>query len=255
MIINLETTLKSKHESQYKCKLDDVLSKLKVSSAVLLLGVLAGCSASKEPNYYSLTTHVIPSTSAQVRVIEVLPVGLADRLNRIPLVVQEQDGMSQVLNDERWTSTLSAELRDGLSAGLQQKLGAVDRYNSGMTGGKAAYRIAADFSRFDIVDRSAETTNSAVAQREIVVAVAWTIKYDDPNRPLSSIKTAQATQATGQLSCRMMFNQTVVSKNNQMVDAVNTSRQSLNQVVDAVAQSVLAVERRSQVSIAGVTCA
>lgn len=255
MIINLEATLKSKRESKYKCKLDDVLSKLKVSSAVLLLGVLTGCSASKEPNYYSLTPQVIPSASAQVRVIEVLPVGLADRLNRIPLVVQEQDGKSHVLNDERWTSTLSAELRDGLSAGLQQKLGAVDRYNSGMTGGKAAYRIAADFSRFDIVDRSAATTHSAVAQREIVVAVAWTIKYDDPNRPLSSSKTAQAIQATGPLSCRMLLNQVVISKNNQMVDAVNTSRQSLNQVIDAVAQSVLAVERRSQVSITGVTCA
>lgn len=88
-----------------------------------------------------------------------------------------------------------------------------------------------------------------------MVAVAWTIKYDDPNRPLSSSKTAQAIQATGPLSCRMLLNQVVISKNNQMVDAVNTSRQSLNQVIDAVAQSVLAVERRSQVSITGVTCA
>lgn len=225
--------------------------------AVLIMVAMmtTGCSTSKSPNYYSLIPQVVPSISRQVRVIEVLPVGLADRLNRIPLVVQEVSGKSNVLNDERWTSTLSAELRDGLSAGLQQKLGAVDRYNSGMTGGQAAYRIAADFSRFDIVNRSLSSINKDNGQREVEVAVAWTIKYDDPNRSLNAINTSHPMKVTGQMSCRMTFNQAVVSNSNQMVDTVNTLRQSLGQVVNAVAASVLAVESKSRVAVANVICA
>lgn len=215
----------------------------------------AGCSTSKSPNYYSLIPQVSPSVSGQVRVIEVLPVGLADRLNRIPLVIQEVSGKSNVLNDERWTSTLSAELRDGLSAGLQQKLGALDRYNSGMTGGKAAYRIAADFSRFDILDQAVSNLNKTERQRAVAVAVAWTIKYDDPNRALSAMQTTQPTKLTGQLSCRMTFSQSVISNSNQMVDTVNTLRQALSQVIDAVAASVVAVESKSRVLRPDVTCA
>lgn len=57
----------------------------------LLLAIvgLAGCSSSPTPNYYSLTPTVKPLVSSNVRVIEVLPVGLPDRLNRAPLVLQE----------------------------------------------------------------------------------------------------------------------------------------------------------------------
>lgn len=226
-----------------------------IGFAVVFAMTVTACSSSKSPNYYSLTPQVIPTATTQVRVIEVLPVGLADRLNRIPLVVQQADGKSNVLNDERWTSTLSAELRDGLSAGLQQKLGAVDRYNSGMTGGKAAYRIAADFSHFDILDRSLARTPQTKGQRDIQVAVAWTIKYDDPHRALSSAKATSPTKATGQLSCRMSFSQAVASNQNQMLDSVNSLRQSLSQVVDAVAASVVAVENKSSVRVTNVTCA
>lgn len=226
-----------------------------IGCAVVFAMTATACSSSKSPNYYSLTPQVMPTATNKVRVIEVLPVGLADRLNRIPLVVQQVDGKSNVLNDERWTSTLSAELRDGLSAGLQQKLGAVDRYNSGMTGGKAAYRIAADFSHFDILDRASANSTQAKGQRDIQVAVAWTIKYDDPNRALSSATTTPPTKATGQLSCRMSFSQAVASNQNQMVDSVNSLRQSLTQVVDAVAASVVAVENKSNVRVPNVTCA
>ncbi|WP_228140655.1 PqiC family protein [Acinetobacter sp. TGL-Y2] len=262
--LNSKGMLKSKHaiqpiqQSHVELKHSNV--KLKYSPALsavwIAVAVMAtGCSASKSPHYYSLTPQVTPTLNGQVRVIEVLPVGLADRLNRIPLVVQEVNGKSNVLNDERWTSTLSAELRDGLSAGLQQKLGAVDRYNSGMTGGKAAYRIAADFSHFDILERPLPNANKAERPREVAVAVAWTIKYDDPNRALTTVNTPQHSKVTGQLSCRMTFNQSVVSNSNPMVDTVNTLRQSLSRVVDAVAASVLAVEGKSRVSVADVTCA
>lgn len=224
-------------------------SKRSLGMACMGSVLLTACSASKEPNYYSLTPQISPvMQSQQVRVIEVLPVGLADRLNRIPLVIQSPRGDSQVLNEERWTSTLSAELRDGLSAGLQQKLGAFDRYNSGMTGGKAAYRIAVDFSRFDFIQNQLDSQAKQKMGNtdQVAVAVAWTVKFDDPNRPLSNSKNAQEAPKTQQLSCRMQWQQAVDGKNPKLLDTVESSRQALAQVVDAISASVVALERKSK---------
>lgn len=225
-----------------------------ISGSLIMMLALTGCSGSKEPNYYSLSPRVMPAVgSTSIRVIEVMPVGLADRLNRIPIVVQDSSGRSNVLSEQRWTSTLSAELRDGLSAGLQQKLGAVDRYNSGMTGGKPAYRIATDFSQFDIIEQSAQEQAQG-AKHAIHVAVAWTIKYTDPNKSLVNSKNTQLALTTGQLSCRMTFKQPVMSNQGQLIDAVNTSRMSLEKVIDAVAASVIAVENNRKLTRSDLTC-
>ena len=225
----------------------------KVRCALLLLSAGIGlgftaCSSSPTPSYYSLNPTVTPLASSNVRVIEVMPVGLPDRLNRAPMVIQDVTGKSNLQDNQRWTSTLGAELRDGLSAGLQQKLGAVDRYNSGMTGGKVSYRIATEFARFDVVELAKP------AETEIQVVVAWIIKRDDPNRPLTQASTAIG-QANQQLSCRMAFNNKVTnSSKNNIPDIVNASRSSLSQVVDAIAASVVASEAKTVMNMKGVMC-
>ena len=227
------------------------------AGCALLLAVvgLTGCSSSPTPNYYSLTPTVKPLVSSNVRVIEVLPVGLPDRLNRAPLVLQDSSGKSNVLDNERWTSTLGAELRDGLSAGLQQKLGAVDRYSSGMTGGKVSYRIATDFSRFDIIEHFNTRSLMGSMNRDIEVAVAWIIKRDDPAKPLNQpTATQNAVLPNRQLSCRMAFTDAVGADGNKIVDIVSVSRQSLSKVVEAIAASVVATEANKAVVMEGVTC-
>lgn len=224
--------------------------------------MLQGCSSSPTPNYYSLTPLFQgqnQNSNRQVRVIEVLPVGLSDRLNRIPLVLQNSQGAAQVLNDDRWTSTMAAELRDGLSAGLQQKLGAFDRYNSGMTGGKAAYRIAADFSHFDFIQTATATANSPKGKHsktanQVLIAVAWTVKLDDPNRPLTDAKKVKALTQVQQLSCRMQISQTLPQATPKLVDVVETARTSLAQVTQVIASSVLAFEQRRAVNLPNVVC-
>jgi len=221
---------------------------------VLLTTGLVACSHSVTPNYYTLTPKVVPLVSSNIRVIEILPVGLPDRLNRTPLVLQESSGKVSVLDNERWSSTLAAELRDGLSAGLQQKLGAVDRYNSGMTGGKVAYRIATDFSRFDIVEQIDTNKLRVKANRNIEVAVAWTIKRDDTNQKLRSTTESSSTNQNPLLSCRMTFSYAVVNDTHHIQDVVNASRQSLSQVIDAVATSVNAVDLKTSPQSQGVTC-
>ncbi|WP_213694926.1 membrane integrity-associated transporter subunit PqiC, partial [Acinetobacter baumannii] len=98
------------------------VAKWLLGSGVLLTAIaMTACSSSPTPNYYTLTPKVTPVSNSTVQVIEVLPVGIPDRLDRAPLVLQESNGKSTVLDNERWTSTLGTQLRDTLSAGLQQK--------------------------------------------------------------------------------------------------------------------------------------
>ncbi len=237
------------------------LSRLKSAKPCMIFGLmltLVACSSTSVPNYYTLTPTVTPLANGSVKVIEVLPVGLPDRLDRSQIVLQDASGKSSVLDSERWSSTLSSELRDGISSGLQQQLGAVDRYSSGMAGGSVAYRIALDFSRFDIVQPEKPPTAHPDAL-EMKVVVAWIIKRIDPNPVV--VNRGQATAAKNtldsnrQLSCRMAFSLPVESKGKPRIpEVVASSRQSLNRVVNAVAVSVTALEAGSQAAITDVTC-
>jgi uncharacterized lipoprotein YmbA len=231
-------------------------SALLTITGVLFGGVLTACSTSAPPNYYSLNGKIPVTTplhqTNQLMMIEVLPVGLADRLNRIPIVIFEANGKSKVLNENRWTSTLAAELRDGLSSGLQQKLAAVDRYNSGMSSGKTTYRIATDFSRFDFIDN--QGTANVNNKNEIAVAVNWTIKLDQVNRPLTTAKNETKPVQSNTFSCRMVFTQPVAKYQGGIVDLVNSSKDALDQVVDGVASSILNIEDRRKNLKSGVLC-
>ena len=212
---------------------------LVAATSTMLLTGLTACSRSTGPQFYTLTTPTKPLISNYVRVIEVLPVGIPERLNRPLLVIQDGQGKSEMLDNSRWTSTLGAELRDGLSASLQQKLGAVDRYTSGMAGGKTSYRIATDFSRFDIVENS--------KQNHIVVAVAWIIKRETTNQSTDVLKS------NNQLNCRMDFNYPIQA-GDKIPEIVNASRQSLNRVSDAIAASVISFENNQKPAIQGIVC-
>lgn len=229
----MKTIAQASHTAALKLRFIGILS------AVVFL---SACSSSPVPNYYSLTTQVSPLANSKVTVIEVLPVGLPDRINRAPIVIQDASGKSQILDNERWTSTLAAELRDNLSAGLQQKLGAVDRYNSGMVGGKISYRVATDFSHFDIV--STTKTN-----RKVDVSVAWIVKRNDP-----TITLDQNSTQNQQLACRMSFAQAIPSNNQQMQDVVSTANSALNRVVDAISLSIVSLDSKKIANINGVTC-
>lgn len=193
---------------------------------------LAGCSSSPTPNYYTIAPQLTNNPAiTKIRVIEVLPVNVPDRINRVPIVINEASGQAKILDNERWTSPLNAELRDGLSAGLQQKLGAVDRYNSGISDGQTAYRIATDFSKFDIV-KSSSTSN-----QYIDVAVSWIIKRITPFQANESNQTANKNN---QLNCKMLFKQPLQSNN--ISNMVAGSRQSLEQVIETMSSSVVAFE-------------
>ncbi|MBK0063136.1 MULTISPECIES: membrane integrity-associated transporter subunit PqiC [unclassified Acinetobacter] len=214
---------------------------------------VSACSSSPTPNYYTLQAKVTPIQNSGVNVIEVLPVGLPDRLDRASIVLQDNQGKSKVLDNDRWTSTLSTQLRDGLSAGLQQKLGAVDRYNSGMTAGQVSYRIATDFSNFDVIDglnRSAFTDSN---DHYINVMVTWIVK-PDISAVQNSAALAQRNLANRSLSCRTSFTVPIQGESRNIHNIVVASTQSLNRIIDNIASSVVMLNANKMVNVNGVTC-
>lgn len=207
------------------------LSKWMFVSSVFFLGI-TGCTTSVSPNYYTLAPRVLPMQDAKLRVIEVLPVNLPDRLNRVAIMVNTEQGKSTILNNDRWTSSLAVELHDSLSSGLQQQLNAVDRYSSGISSTNTVYRIAVDFSRFDIIQSSSPQQGT-----QVEVEVSWVIK---PLEPIQINK--QAVHRI--VNCRMTFNQTVANKD-MIPDMVNASKQALYRITSSISDAVLSVEKGS----------
>ncbi|MCF8998944.1 PqiC family protein [Acinetobacter nectaris] len=218
---------------------------LMVSSTLLsiLIVGLTGCASSVAPNYYTLAPRVEPAHGATLRMIEVLPVSLPDRLDRIPIMINTEQGQATILDNDRWTSSLSTELHDSLSSGLQQQLNAVDRYSSGVPSTNTVYRIAVDFSRFDIIKPISPQNKG-----DVEVEVSWIIK------PIEPIQTAIVTKPSihRTLSCRMTFNQTITNTNS-IPDMVTSSKLALNRVTTSISDTVIAAEKGTS-QINNVTC-
>lgn len=216
-----------------------------LGSGLFLTAVaMTACSSSPTPNYYTISPKITPAVSSSIRVIEVLPVGLPDRLDRAPLVLQDSSGKSTVLNNERWTSTMSTQLRDTLSAGLQQKLGAIDSYSSGLAGNnQPLYRVSTDFSHFDIVDKS-----------YINIAVSWVVKRQIPPTQLESSNPKVITNAGSQLNCRIAFKQPVDQKAKKMDAIVSASSEAMGQIINSVSSSIVALDSNKKVVITNGIC-
>ncbi|ELW90145.1 PF03886 family protein [Acinetobacter baumannii UH7607] len=205
---------------------------------------MTACSSSPTPNYYTLTPKVTPVSNSTVQVIEVLPVGIPDRLDRAPLVLQDSNGKSTVLDNERWTSTLGTQLRDTLSAGLQQKLGAIDSYSSGLSGNnQPLYRVSTDFSHFDIVDNS-----------NINVAVSWVVKRQIPPTQLESTNPKVISNRGAQLNCRIAFKQPIDQKAKKMEAIVSASNEAMSQIINTISSSIVALDSNKKMNINNGIC-
>ncbi|MFT4021673.1 MAG: PqiC family protein [Acinetobacter sp.] len=220
----------------FKSKLDKGILFLAIATNMLFI---ASCSSSPTPHYYSLKPIVNANRSTNLRMIEVLPVTLPDRLNRVPIVNFETNGQSKILDNDRWTSTLGSELTNSLSAGLQDSLGAIDRYNSGLNGDQVGYRIATDFSHFDIIQPNDSTSN----QSKVNISVSWSIKKIDPSS--NTVKTINNVQTLSkqQISCRMEFSLPIKNQDSRMIASVKTLNQGLSQVIQGISVSLISLEK------------
>lgn len=235
-----------------------------LKKGLLLVVVVAGaglsaCSSTPVPNYYTITPTVAALPASQIKAIELLPVAVPDRLDRSQIVIQDSAGKSTMLDNQRWSSALGAELHDGISSGLQQALGTVDRYNSGMVGNQVAYRIATDVSRFDVVKAATDGKLSLLADpMRVNVVVAWIVKRLDPAVlvNVNSNSAKNLPDPNRQLSCRLSFSTPVEAHGRAYIpDVVAASRQSLNRIVESMASSVIALDNAAAVpALAGLSC-
>ncbi len=158
--------------------------------------MLNGC-ASPEPHYYTLaasrsdaapTVTGRTSRSGNPLWIEVTPVRVPERLNRIQLVVRDGTSGGVKLSDtSRWTSPLPNELRDALSQQLQSTLDAVDVYQHGLSATQPALRVTTE-----VVNLDADVGKWAVA------TIAWTVRRLPDGKTLSG-RTETAVPAPGQM--------------------------------------------------------
>jgi len=122
-------------------------------AAILLVTTLAlGACASAPIRYHTL---VAPPSEAAFQgqrapfLIEVLPVGIPEQLNRPQLVVRHGDNGLSVLETERWASMLDDEIRQALSAALTQQLGSKDIAGLTRSAQEPVVRVKLQVRRFD----------------------------------------------------------------------------------------------------------
>ncbi|MGO4307045.1 PqiC family protein [Cupriavidus sp. RAF12] len=154
-----------------------------VTLAVAVMTTMNGC-ASPDARYYTLAasrSDAAPavtgraSRSGNPSWIEVTPVRVPERLNRIQLVVRDGTGGGVKLSDtSRWTSPLPNELRDALSQQLQSSLDAVDVYHHGLSATQPAFRVTTE-----VVNLDANVGEWAAA------TIAWTVQRLPDGKALS----------------------------------------------------------------------
>ncbi|MCA6970496.1 PqiC family protein [Pectobacterium carotovorum] len=133
---------------------------MKRVAAFLSLTVLALLSACSSPpvRYHTLLTPASPAatlsfmantTHAAPFFIDVLPVGIPAQLDTSQLVIRQGDSGAVVLDNERWLSPLSEEIRTALSADLTQRLNTQDVSGLVRSADTPVVRIHLQVRRFD----------------------------------------------------------------------------------------------------------
>ena len=186
-------------------------SRLSAWALALALCTLAGC-ASQPDRFYTLSDPAalgtLPAAAATAQAapttaIEVLPVGVPERLARPQMVVRKSAASPevQVLEQHRWSASFEKELRDALSSGIATRLGAIDASKTPAAAGLRPWRIAVQVARFD-----------AVEGERVDGAFTWTLRRAGTAQQLDCrLNTSVAAgagigalaQASGELTARL----------------------------------------------------
>ena len=112
---------------------------------------IAGCASSPPLHYYTLVPSSVtaPGAAPAAFAIDVLPVGVPEQQDQQRLVIRQGSGGLAVLENERWGSPLSGELRSALSLELSRRLGAQDVGGLTPPPGRPVFRIKVQVRRFD----------------------------------------------------------------------------------------------------------
>lgn len=142
--------------------------------------------------------------------IDVMPVGLPESLDQPQLVIRKSDSAVVVLEQARWSSPLSQELRGALSAQLSRRLGTQDVNGLSAPAGRDVLRIKVQMRRFE-----------AWPGEQVHLAADWTI--------------VQSTHQERRVSCHTELSQPAGADVGAVVQAQQRLVASLSDAVAAVA--------------------
>lgn len=120
--------------------------------SVIGLSILTAC-ASPSTHFYTLGAvggpTIMDSTASPSFRLDMRPVKVPPAVARSQLVVQTNATQVQVLEYERWASSLPDEIRYGLITALSQKAGGLGAKTVNHGGDVPVYRVAVDVQRFE----------------------------------------------------------------------------------------------------------
>jgi uncharacterized lipoprotein YmbA len=120
--------------------------------SVTSLAILTACAA-PPTRFYTLGTDTQPTTAGSTASpsfrIDVRPVKVPAAVARSQLVVQINAAQVQVLEDDRWASSLPDEIRHALVAGVSRQAGAPRPGAIARGGDVPAYQVAVEVQRFE----------------------------------------------------------------------------------------------------------
>ncbi|WP_233983133.1 PqiC family protein [Pectobacterium versatile] len=124
---------------------------------LVVITLLSACS-STQVRYHTLLAPASPvatlspmanTTHAALFFIDVLPVGVPAQIDTSQLVIRQGDSGAVVLDNDRWLSPLSEEIRTALSADLTQRLNTQDVSDLVRSADTPVVRIHLQVRRFD----------------------------------------------------------------------------------------------------------
>ena len=208
---------------------------------------LSACVSSPPSRFYTLTPSApaaaatgissISSVSSPAAVIDIESVGVPAQVARNQLVVRAGETRVEVLEDERWASPLSDEIRSALSIAATQQLGGLNTRLSEDKGAASIYRVTVDVQRFESWPGS-----------RVVVDAIWTVRSPG--------------EAGARLTCRSTVVEPVAAGYEALVDghrrALTTIARQLAATVRTLAspaaESTMVPSRHSSISLPTVQC-
>ena len=129
---------------------------------VLAMGILSlvGCAGPPAEHYTlsrvdaqpALSTSFVASNSAKADAYTLSDIGVPAEADNISLVVRKGDGRLMVLNDDRWTGSLSSQLSTAISQEMTQRLGMPPIQKLvAEAAGASVTKIQLDVQRFDLI--------------------------------------------------------------------------------------------------------
>lgn len=157
-------------------------------SALTMLLALAGCVTPPVERFYSLSggAPAAQTGASGALFIELQAVSVPQQVARNQLVVTAGPGRVELLEQERWSAPLAAELGQALSLALTGELGAIDVFRTPTPEQAAVYRISTNVQRFE----------SAPGQYALIDAV-WSVRRVGSNAVLTCRSVANQPLPAG----------------------------------------------------------